>query len=155
MIQLFKEASTNGVSQRDLQALLKSRDLYVLYNHLLQRSSDPAMARKLLQIILTSTRPLTLDEINPALNVLPSHFSMTEVGSALKYPCENYIKSLCVHFILIIRSEVCLVHQTAREFLLQQPHVPKFDPLQPPGTRNLERNPPGRTWEHSLSMCDS
>ncbi|KAG8409491.1 hypothetical protein J3459_017449, partial [Metarhizium acridum] len=38
----------------------------------------------------------------------------------LKHPMENYVKSTCEHFVRVIRSRVHLIHQTAREFLLQQ-----------------------------------
>lgn len=39
------------------------------YKVLLQRCPDPVFARKVLQIILVAARPLTLTEIDVALNV--------------------------------------------------------------------------------------
>ncbi|PVH83178.1 hypothetical protein DL98DRAFT_585890 [Cadophora sp. DSE1049] len=155
IIQLFKEASTDGVSQQDLQMLLENRDLYVLYNHLLGRSSDPLRARKLLQIILAATRPLTLDEINIALSILPAHSSLVELSSTLKYPCENYIKSLCGHFIRIIRSKVYLVHLTAKEFLLQQGHDVTITNTENSETQITQTGTSILNWQHSLAIQDS
>lgn len=148
MIQLLKESSTDGVSQTDLQMFLASKDLYGLYSHLLQRSKKPAEARKLLQLIVAAARPLTLDELNIALNAGPGLRSLNDLNSALKYPCENYLKSLCGHFIRIIRSEVYLVHQTAREFLLQETQETNHPPLH--STSNAKC-----TWQHTISMVES
>ena len=57
----------------------------------------------------------------------------------LKTPCENYVKSLCGHFIRVIRGTVYLVHQTAREFLLRRE-----------GYVSQTAH-----WQHSFSMYDA
>jgi hypothetical protein len=148
MIQLITEASTDGVSQTDLPILLGSRDLYGLYTHLLQRSSKPVITRKMLQIILAATRPLTFDELNIALSSGPTHISLDGLNSTLKHPSENYIKSLGGHFIRIIRSEVFLVHQTAKEFLLE--HGQDFSP---PFSQSLSQPLVARSRQSGISKC--
>ena len=118
VLTLLKDALINGVSEKDILQILNSCDIYDLYNHMLRRSSNPEQARLLLQILVAATRPLTLDEMNIALSITPSHQTLASIMSELKHPAENYISSLCGHFIRVIRSKVYLVHQTAKEFLL-------------------------------------
>jgi ankyrin repeat protein len=141
MIQLLKDASAEGASKSELQKILESRDIYAIYNKLLQKSSNASQARKMLRIILAATRPLTIDEMNIALAIMPSHRGSTELEAELRFPCENYLKSLCGHFIRIIRSNIYLVHQTAREFLLQQ--------------EVGEAPLPIGLWQHSMLMHES
>jgi hypothetical protein len=123
MIDLLKEAASSGASQKELEDLLGNEDIYTIYSKLLERSRGSNETKKLLQIILAAARPLTLDEINVALAVSPQQTSFKELGFNLKSSVESYLKNTCGHFIRVIRSEVFLVHQTAREFLLQEHEI--------------------------------
>ncbi|KAL9068379.1 MAG: hypothetical protein Q9161_006216 [Pseudevernia consocians] len=118
VMRLLKDALINAVSESEITAILNGRDIYALYNHMLTRSSNPVQARKLLRLIIAARRPLTLREMNAAMATTPLHKTFASIESHLKYPPENYIFALCGHFIRVIRSNVHLVHQTAREFLL-------------------------------------
>jgi hypothetical protein len=72
VLQLLNDALADGASLRQLRKLLKSHDIYDIYNHMLEKNSDgenKTEARKLLQIILTAARPLSLDEINIAMAI--------------------------------------------------------------------------------------
>ncbi|KAI0109159.1 hypothetical protein GGR51DRAFT_570018 [Nemania sp. FL0031] len=120
MINLLKDAAREGVSKKDLDGLLDSRDIDAVYAHLLARSVNAARLKKLLQLVLAATRPLTLGELNVAMAVSPQQPSFNELESNLKHPMENHVKTIGGHFVRIIRSEVFLVHQTARGFLLRQ-----------------------------------
>ena len=143
VLKLVKDASTNGVSENDILQILSGCDIYDLYNHMLRRSSNPEKARLLLQILLAAARPLTLDEMNIALSITPSHQTLASIKSELKHPAVNYIFSLCGHFIRIIRSKVYLVHQTAKEFLIDDSEA----------HRHL--NPLESAWQSSISMEES
>jgi hypothetical protein len=77
----------------------------------------------MLQIIIGATRPLTLREISVALAVRTTFSTFGEIELELKYPSENYTKSLRGHFVWVIHSRTHLVHQTAREFLLQDASI--------------------------------
>lgn len=120
MIELLKDAAISGASQRELEELLENRNIDSIYAKLLERSMNVDNSRKLLQLVLAAARPLTLDELNIALAVCPQQLTFEELKANLKHPMENYVKTTCGHFIRVIRSEVYLVHQTAREFLLQR-----------------------------------
>ena len=143
VLKLLKDALINGVSENDINSILNSRDIYDSYNHMLQRSSNREKARLLLQILLVAGRPLTLDEMNIALSITSSHQTLVIIMSELKHPAENYIFSLCGHFIRIIGSKVYLVHQTAKEFLIGDSAV------------HNHSNPLANAWQNSISMKES
>ncbi|KAI9773876.1 MAG: hypothetical protein M1840_006102 [Geoglossum simile] len=118
VIELLKDATERGASKKELSAILDSRDIDDVYLHLLGHSANPGQAKKLLHIVIAASRPLTLDEMNIALAVHPGLAGFKDLSLELKHPFENYVKSLCGHFVRIIRNSIYLVHQTAREFLL-------------------------------------
>ncbi|CAI7570466.1 unnamed protein product [Penicillium crustosum] len=110
------------------------------YEIILGRSKCQEETERLLEIILAAARPLTLDEANVALTLalaeedFASH-SALENDLWPKSNFESIIKGLSGLFISVHDSKLFLIHQTAREFLI--------DPL-------------GRgTWEGRLSMSKS
>ena len=124
ILNLLKEKVEAGASPKELSHILRSRDIFAIYAELLASRPDSPRARKMLNIILAATRPLTVQELNIALAVPPdkaTKFGMVTFDTIeydISYPFDNHIKSLCGHFIRIIRNRVYLVHETAREFLL-------------------------------------
>ena len=96
------------------------------YEKILKRATDPIQAQKVLCLILAAERPLTLKEMNTALEILV----MNECGE--KYTSENdlvldkeeafrkKIMNLCGLFVTIIDSKIYLIHQTAKEFLINK-----------------------------------
>jgi hypothetical protein len=134
VIRLLRENAQAGASRRELDAILESRDIDAIYIRLLEGRKSPGQALRMLSIVLAASRPLTLEEMNIALAVKPEHNTFTPMlhlrrpGSGtltdfeldMIHPFENYIKTLCGHFLRIIHGKVYLVHQTAREFLLEQ-----------------------------------
>ncbi|KAJ5663650.1 hypothetical protein N7507_004381 [Penicillium longicatenatum] len=120
IINLLKDAAMDGASENELKELISNRDIDNVYAVLLSRSTSQDRTKRLLQMVLGARQPLTLRELNVALAVSPQHPSFRKLGSELKVPMENYIKATCGHFIRIINERVYLVHQTAREYLLQQ-----------------------------------
>lgn len=122
MIGLLLDAARAGFSRNDLEDLLDARDIDGIYFKLLFRGDteqEQGETRKLLQLILAAAVPLSLDQLNVAVATDPKHSSIKDLNRALKSGMEKYVKYRCGNFIRIIRSEVFLVHQTAREFLLQ------------------------------------
>ncbi|KAM0228216.1 hypothetical protein ACHAPO_010864, partial [Fusarium lateritium] len=120
MIDLLEEAASSGASQKELEDLLGNEDIYAIYSKLLERSHGSNEAKKLLELILAAARPLTLEELNVAMAVTPQQASFKELEFNLKSSVESHLKNVCGHFIRVINSQVFLVHQTAREYLLQQ-----------------------------------
>lgn len=126
-IELLKDASERGASRKEIDRILQSRDIDVIYSRLLAGRPYPTQARRLLQIVLAAARPFTLEEMSIALAVRRSDKqddTFEDLGARIKHPFENHVKSLCGHFLRIVHERIYLVHQTAREFLLR-PESPK------------------------------
>lgn len=90
------------------------------YEAILERSSDPKLARKLLCIVVAAVRPLTLQEIDIALAIEDEQRSYIDLAPKLEKEtqCEVTIRHLCGLFITVVDHKVYLIHQTAKEFLL-------------------------------------
>ncbi|KAF7552049.1 hypothetical protein G7Z17_g4593 [Cylindrodendrum hubeiense] len=134
ILALLKERVEAGASTPELDAILQSRDIDVLYSQLLSGRTNAPRARKVLNLVLAAHRPLTVEELSIALAIdqdnphewpqgptsklMESLTNFDKVQDNLIFPYENHIKSLCGHFVRIIRNRVYLVHETARTFLL-------------------------------------
>ncbi|KAM5344762.1 hypothetical protein ACJ41O_010624 [Fusarium nematophilum] len=133
ILNLLKERVEAGASRRELDDILQSRDIDMVYSQLLSGRADAPRARKLLNLVLAAHRPLTVEELSIGLAIegetyrgrpassstlAESLANFDKVEDALIFPYENHIKSLCGHFVRIIRNRVYLVHETARSFLL-------------------------------------
>lgn len=133
ILQLLVAKVDTGASRRELDAILKSRDIDAIYSEMLATRVNVPKARRMLSIILASARPLTTSEMSIALAITPDHnplepgrgprrpdkktFSHLEYN--LVYPFETHLKSICGNFVRIIHDKVYLVHETARAFLLE------------------------------------
>ena len=120
-------AETTDSSERDLIAIINSlpSDLNAVYEQILKGSANPSKAKKILQIIVAATTPLTLDEMQIALAIAPDHKSTEDLMSNLLHEVEIATKDICGLFVRIINSRIYLVHQTARYFLLSDTSVSK------------------------------
>lgn len=76
-------------------------------------------ASKLLKLILGSSRPLTLDEINIAFTIDSSHHTSESVASDCQSAMEITLQGILGPLVRISDSKVALVHQSAKDFLLQ------------------------------------
>ena len=109
------------VSKKALEDMISSipSALDAVYDKILQQSSDHKHARKLLHIVVAAIRPLTLDEINVALFIRPNNRSHDDLD--LEPSIDSTVKDLCGLFVRVIDSKVFLVHQTAKQFLVNNP----------------------------------
>lgn len=126
VLRLLKERVEEGASRRDIDEILQSRDIDIVYAGLLRTRLKDPRTRKLLGMILASRRPMTVEELSVALAVpiaageeLCTSRTFNELEYDIVFPHENHLKGLCGHFIRIIRGKVYLVHETSREFLLR------------------------------------
>jgi ankyrin repeat protein len=87
------------------------------YKKILEKSLDAGRLRKLLHIVLGAMRPLTIYELNVAVNIAGhKHCEELDLDSADDFKDDIlYMSGL---FLTIVDSKVYLIHQTAREFLL-------------------------------------
>jgi len=122
--------------------------VYDAYETILKRSPRAEEARKLLHIVIAAVRPLTLIEMNMALNIDDKgrQRSREEVDLDPLDTFPIYIKNICGLFVNIVDSKVYLLHQTAKEFL-----VSRGDTIQS-GERVL---PYTTTWRHSIETSES
>ncbi|KAL8899297.1 MAG: hypothetical protein Q9207_006267 [Kuettlingeria erythrocarpa] len=107
------------------------------YEILLQRCPEPSFARKVLQIVLVAGRPLTVKEMDVALNVNEHTSSYADLELEGPPRLEEMLPTRCGLMISIIQSKVYFIHQTVKEFLLDPTGVGP---------------PAGRTWQKSLPL---
>ncbi|EXU94511.1 ankyrin repeat protein, partial [Metarhizium robertsii] len=102
---------------RAVQRLPPTLDKF--YEDALESSRDRDACKRLLQIILVATRPLSLDEVNIALNIKEDKFRVRDLCAELEPDIEFRVKNLAGYFIRIVNSRVFFIHETARDFLLR------------------------------------
>ncbi|KAK2600219.1 hypothetical protein QQS21_005015 [Conoideocrella luteorostrata] len=93
------------------------------YEQILNRSKEPSSARKALSIILAASRPLTLSEMNIAVNISESR-SMDDLDLEDEDEFKYLLRSWCGLFVSIHHGKIYFLHQTAREFLLANLALP-------------------------------
>ncbi|KAH7124971.1 hypothetical protein B0J13DRAFT_531240 [Dactylonectria estremocensis] len=95
--------------------------------------------KKMLHVIVAAARPLTLAEMDLALALQKEHTSYEGWHRKPEERFSSFIRDLCGLFITITDSKICLIHQTAKEFLVAK------DNLDP---RTGHDNP--LKWKYSL-----
>ena len=110
------------------------------YENLLERCFEPSFTKKVLQIVLVASRPLTVDEIDVALHVKENTSSYNNLELEGRSRLEDILPTRCGLMISIIQSKVYFIHQTVKEFLLNTTGV------EPPRRR---------TWQKSLCLEES
>ncbi|KAH7322547.1 hypothetical protein B0I35DRAFT_425961 [Stachybotrys elegans] len=73
IIQLVEDAGTDGISAIELESILNTTQLDDVYDRLLAGTPQPLKARKILMMILAAARPLSLEEMCAAVEVLQDH----------------------------------------------------------------------------------
>ena len=113
------------------------------YTALLEKSSDKVKARKLLNIVFASRRPLTLTEINITMAIQDKHSTKNDIEESMwqKSSCLLIIKNICRLFVTVVDTNVYLIDKTARDFLL-------LTRIKPPTERNSE---PGQ-WKETFNI---
>ncbi|KAF7547245.1 hypothetical protein G7Z17_g7857 [Cylindrodendrum hubeiense] len=109
----------------DIEALLSELPSRIseAYEKILGRSKNQTQTEMILRIILAAGRPLNLDEANIALTLAlqkPQFASHAALESQL-WPRDSFrsvVKNLCGLFVNVYDSKLSLIHQTAREFLI-------------------------------------
>ncbi|KAB8360739.1 hypothetical protein FH972_024474 [Carpinus fangiana] len=131
--------STKHAIERFVSQIPKSVD--EAYDALLNRSVNKQKAARLLSIVVAAYRPLTVRELNIAMEMDNTVESEEELEDRLETE-ENFrltATNLCGLFISIVDSRVLLIHQTAKEFLI--------------GKKSSLPNT--KTWKDSLTLEDA
>lgn len=119
IIKLLKDKSAQGATPNELDAIIRSRDIDDVHVHLLNES--PYKAKRMFQVILAATSPLTLDELCVAMALGWKHKRLADLRNDLWdlwVSFETHVRSIGGHFLRIIQGKVYFVHSTAREFLI-------------------------------------
>ncbi|KAF8536827.1 hypothetical protein BDD12DRAFT_933421 [Trichophaea hybrida] len=114
-------------------------DLDTIYENILRDSPNLTKAKTILQIVVAAARPLTLNEMDIALAIRPSHESIEDLKPYRPFSIESTVKEICGLFVRVIDSKIYLIHQTAKEFLIN-------DSTTVPTTG---------MWKHSLLPAES
>jgi hypothetical protein len=89
------------------------------YKEILKQSLDISRAKKLLHIIVSAVRPLTLKEMNVALAIKEGCLSVDDLDLIQEENLKTIVTNLCGLFVTVFDSKVYLIHQTAKEFLVR------------------------------------
>lgn len=129
---------SDSVSKSSLDEIINTlpRDLDAIYERTLEKSTDPAKAKRILHIVAAASRPLSLQELNIAFCITSTDRSYH--GLDLEPNIGTTARSLCGLFVRVIDSTVYLIHQTAKEFLV-----------------NAVGSDNGALWKHSLRKEES
>jgi ankyrin repeat protein len=106
------------------------------YEEILSRTRDIDAARKLLHIVVSAARPLSLREMNLALAINEGARSEKDLDLEPEHLFQIRVRNLCCLFVSVIDSKIYLIHQTAKDFLVCR------------GITD-ENNPHG-AWKHTL-----
>ncbi|KAL8330754.1 hypothetical protein RB593_001636 [Gaeumannomyces tritici] len=122
------EGNTDATPESFESALRSVPDrLEMLYDSILQRSAaqHPNALLRVLSVIVASRRALTLDEIDVALAVRPDDTSVAQVRRRCQFDIARRLYAVCGPFIRIANGVVSFIHQTAAEFLVRSPDLPR------------------------------
>ncbi|KAM7213351.1 hypothetical protein V8F06_011248 [Rhypophila decipiens] len=116
VLQQFEDAWTEEAMEAVLEEI--PPDLFDLYSHMAQsilsNGRKTTLARSIISWIALSTRPLTMDELRCAVKL--------EMGQTLQNPARA-IPDICAQLVYIDKNaRAHFIHETVREFLLQQHH---------------------------------
>ncbi|KAI1746734.1 ankyrin repeat-containing domain protein [Xylaria castorea] len=114
------------LSKSDLRTSIRNlpRTVEEAYDNILRKSHDPDKARKILHIIVAVDRPLLLTEMAAVLAFRgESHRCHEDLYRDRLSPDRLYnaMRETCGLFVIVQDSQVYLLHQTAREFLVRLP----------------------------------
>ncbi|KAN0070262.1 ankyrin [Elaphomyces granulatus] len=89
------------------------------YERILSRSRNFKEAKRLLHIVVAAERPLTLKEMNVALALRENYRSYNDLDLSSEERFRENVRDLCGLFVTVIDLKIYLLHQTAKEFLIQ------------------------------------
>lgn len=111
-----------GSSMKDFETILTSipPDLQHTYRRYLSTISENHRnnAKRLLQLLLASSRPLHMDEINVAFTIRGAHDTLDEVARDSQTAMAHTIQGILGPLIRVSDSRVTLVHQSLKAYLL-------------------------------------
>jgi ankyrin repeat domain-containing protein 50 len=114
------------------------------YTRILSKSHNFEKAKRILHIVVAALRPLTLGEMALALAIGENCWSYSDLDLQSEDRFRESIRDICGLFVTIIDSRIYLLHQTAKEFLVQTGQE-----VHPESVREDLK------WKHSLQPQES
>ncbi|KAF3100242.1 hypothetical protein TWF103_008265 [Orbilia oligospora] len=119
------------------------------YEKILSRSCKHEEAKRLLQIVVAASRPLNLEEMYVAFTLKESHRSYDSLKPKLNSKeMERFgydMRDRCGLFVRVVDSKIYLIHQTAKEFLVQREDEEEEE-------KSLHSTHRNTSWKYSLRM---
>lgn len=123
-IESIRKELYNNHKLNDISFEVLPDSVNKVYEHILNRATQTQkqkhLVRTILQIVVGARRPLTTGEMTIALELSLSETSLQTLKSLdrNKFRLESRISQWCGLFVFVNHSRVYLIHQTAKEFLL-------------------------------------
>jgi hypothetical protein len=109
---------TKTVTGVDLAIRTLPKTVNDAYEQILSKSKELLLARRTLSIILAASRPLSLSEMNIAVNIQQTSQPIPQLDLEIERDFEQSLRRWCGLFVSIHHGKIYFLHQTAREFLL-------------------------------------
>lgn len=111
-------------NRREIEKLVSDipRSVMDAYDSILNKSRDKQLARELLHIVLAARTPLSLKEMSVATALAGdlSYNSYEDIGLESPDAFGRRIQNICGLFVTIDDGHVFLIHQTAKEYLMEK-----------------------------------
>ncbi|RAK81295.1 uncharacterized protein BO72DRAFT_369375, partial [Aspergillus fijiensis CBS 313.89] len=115
--------TTPGFTKGNIRAAISQLPSTVddAYEKILRRSPAPERAKTVLHTILAAERPLSVSEMSLVVACDQAFKESVDIEDYLELPDEfkKTLRQICGLFVVVIHSQVYLLHQTAREFLVR------------------------------------
>ena len=94
------------------------KNVNAAYEQILNKSPEPHQAHKVLCMILAAERPLSISEMNHAVNTNDDTRWLDDLDLEEERDFQTSLRNWCGLFVAIHDRNIYFLHQTAREFLL-------------------------------------
>ncbi|KIW89155.1 uncharacterized protein Z519_10007 [Cladophialophora bantiana CBS 173.52] len=91
-----------------------------VYDKILCKTCNPSKAKRILHIVVAAARPSSLGEMGLALAIRENHKGYGDLDLEPEGRFRSTVREICGLFVTIIDSKIYLLHQTAKEFLVQK-----------------------------------
>ncbi|KAL9066656.1 MAG: hypothetical protein Q9161_007415 [Pseudevernia consocians] len=123
-IDIIEKSPSRFRRKSDIDSLLFNlpSEISDAYERILSRSVDEEKARILLELIIAATRPLSIEEANMALTIATQGKICKAQRDLELWPLQSFastVQNMCGLFVSVHDGKLFLIHQTAREFLIE------------------------------------
>ena len=138
-----------GTTTKSLEKIINTLPPTVdaAYESILNKSTHPTEAKRLLHVVTGAIRPLTVAETRVVLAIDRQSHSFADLNLDDLKIFEKLIRNRCGHFIKISEGKIFLIHQTAKDFLIRVDEMSQ--------TANSTKENLQTSWKHSIVPSES